>query len=108
MKRSPLALVSLIAGLLLALLVATFVIIDGLGLGEDHPFVIVSFLLSVPILFLEAPVMMWNLPINFPVVLPILGVVPGIASLARKEPLRRLAIAGIALTVLSIVSLLLL
>lgn len=105
MKRSPFAIVSLVAAILVAIPVVLIVIIDGLGLGESHPLVVVAFPVILILSLAEAPIQAFNVPINAPVVLPLVSILAGIASMARKEPKKNLAIAGIGVTVLSLAAL---
>lgn len=106
MKRSPLAIVSLVAGIMLVIPVILFFIIDGLGLGEAHPLAVVAFPLVMLLTLPEAPLQMMNVPIGFPVILPAISLLTGLASVLRTEPKKNLAIAGMILTVLSLVGLL--
>lgn len=99
MKRSPLAIVSLIAGSMIILRIVLIMSIDSLvGLGESHPLVVIAFPLIVILSLAELPLQMLNIPITFPVVLPLVSYLTAIASITRKEPRKSLAIAGIVLT----------
>ncbi len=101
MKRSPFALVSLIAGIMLIIPAVLILVIDGLGLGESHPLVMVAFPVIAILYMVEAPLQMLNVPIAFPVILPLVSYLCGIAGITRKEPKRNFAIAGIVLTTVS-------
>ena len=108
MKRSPFAIISVVAAIMLFIPMVLIVVIDGLGLGEAHPLVVVAFPLIFLLTFVEAPIHMLNVPINFPVVLPMTSIIAALVSLLLKEPAKRMALGGLALTILSILLLLLL
>ena len=108
MKRSTFAIVSLVAAIIVAIPVVLIVIIDGLGLGESHPLVVVAFPVILILSLAEAPIQALNVPINAPVVLPLVSLLAAVASIVRKEPRVRLAYASIGIVIVSISALFLL
>lgn len=102
MQRSPFALISLVAGSLLFIPALLIAIIDGFGLTESNPLVVIGF----PIVFLfslpEAPVQMFPNNPGFPIILPLIAVTCAIVSMKRQEARRSKAVAGIMLTIISL------
>lgn len=102
MKRSPFSIASLVAGIMIVIPVALILIIDSLGLGESHPLVVVAFPLILLFSLAEAPIQAFNVPVNIPVVMPLIAVGCAIAGIQRREPKKNLAIAGIALAAIGV------
>lgn len=102
MKRSPFSLVSLVAGVLLVVPAILIAVADGLQLSESHPFVAFAFPVVLVFSLFEAPVQAFNVPVAFPVVLPLVSVLTGIAGFARNEVGKKMAVGGIVLTVVSL------
>jgi hypothetical protein len=102
MKRSPLALVSLIAGIMVLVPAALILVIDGLGLGESHPLAVAAFPIILIFSLPEAPIQAFNVPFSFPIVVPLVSYLCAVASIARKESKKKLAITGIVLTTISL------
>jgi hypothetical protein len=103
MKRSPFGIISLVAGIMLAIPALLIAIIDGIGIYEGSPLVAFAFpivaILSVP----EAPAQMLPFPVMFPIILPIIAIIFGLIALQEGPSAKRMGIWGIALAIASMV-----
>lgn len=102
MKRSPFAIVSLLLGIAMLLLIVVFMIVYAWELNDDHPLTFIAFAFSALVATIERPARMIGLSNDYPITIPLLAAVATVVSVLRNEPLKRLALAGCGLMILSI------
>ena len=103
MKRSPYALISFIAGIMLIVPAIFILIIDGLKLPESNPVTIIGFIVAGVLSFPEIIIQVLPIAPNFPVVLPLIAIVCGIVSIHKHEEKHNKAMTGMVLAVIALI-----